>query len=239
MKFHLNCSVEDVKKNNNDLTVSYKNNANPNKIETLNGEKVLIAIGRRPVTKNLGLEELNIKMNKLRIEVNDKFQTLNDSNIYALGDVIKGPMLAHKAEDEGIAIAEIIAGKHGHINYNAIPSVIYTYPEVACVGKTEEELKEQNIPYKKGEFPFLANSRARTNDETEGLVKILAHKDTDRILGVHIIGPNAGEMIAEAAIGLEYGASSEDLGRTTHAHPTLSEAFKEACMSVYDKPIHF
>lgn len=160
-------------------------------------------------------------------------------NIYAIGDVIQGPMLAHKAEEEGIAAVEQILGEGGHVNYSAIPGVIYTYPEVATVGKTEEELKSAGIKYSKGVFPFMGNSRARTNNETQGMVKILTDTATDKILGIHIIGPNAGEMIAEGVLGMEYGASAEDIARTCHAHPTLSEAFKEACMAAYDKPIHF
>ena len=200
---------------------------------------VLVATGRRPYTDGLGLEQLGIQTDKLgRIEVDEHFKTAVPS-IYAIGDCIDGPMLAHKAEEEGIACIETIAGFAGHVNYDAIPGVIYTYPEVAAVGKTEEELKEAGIAFVKGTFPFAANSRARANGYTEGFVKVLADKETDRILGVHIIGPNAGEMIAEGVIGMEYGASSEDIARTCHAHPTLSEAFKEACMDTYDKPIHF
>jgi len=200
---------------------------------------VLVATGRRPYTDGLNLEKLGIQTDKLgRIEVDEHFRTAVPS-IYAIGDAIDGPMLAHKAEEEGIAAVEIIAGHAGHVNYDAIPGVIYTYPEVASVGKTEDELKEAKIQYNKGTFPFAANSRARANGSTDGFVKILAEKDTDKILGAHIIGPNAGEMIAEAVIGMEYGASSEDIARTCHAHPTLSEAFKEACMDTYDKPIHF
>lgn len=200
---------------------------------------VLVATGRRPYTQGLGLEDLGIQTDKLgRIQVDDHFRTAVPS-IYAIGDCIDGPMLAHKAEEEGIAAVETIAGFAGHVNYNAIPGVIYTYPEVASVGKTEEELKEAGVAYNVGNFPFSANSRARANGSSEGFVKVLAEKETDKILGCHIIGPNAGEMIAEAVIAIEYGASSEDLARTCHAHPTLSEAFKEACMSTYDKPIHF
>ena len=200
---------------------------------------VLVATGRRPYTEGLGLESLGIQTDKLgRIEVDEHFKTAVPS-IYAIGDCIDGPMLAHKAEEEGIAAVETIAGYAGHVNYDAIPGVIYTYPEVASVGKTEEELKEAGIAYTKGSFPFAANSRARANGSTDGFVKVLADKDSDRILGVHIMGPNAGEMIAEGVIGMEYGASSEDIARTCHAHPTLSEAFKEACMDTYDKPIHF
>jgi len=200
---------------------------------------VLVATGRRPYTDGLGLESLGITTDKLgRVDVDKHFRTAVPS-IYAIGDCIDGPMLAHKAEEEGIAAIETIAGFAGHVNYDAIPGVIYTYPEVAAVGKTEEELKEAGVSYAKGSFPFAANSRARANGSTDGFVKVLSDKETDRILGVHIIGPNAGEMIAEGVLGMEYGASSEDLARTCHAHPTLSEAFKEACMDTYDKPIHF
>lgn len=201
---------------------------------------VLVATGRRPYTAGLGLESLGIQTDKLgRIQVDDHFRVPALPNVYAIGDCIDGPMLAHKAEEEGIAAIETIAGFAGHVNYDAIPGVIYTYPEVASVGKTEEELKEGGVEFVKGSFPFSANSRARANGSSEGFVKVLADKATDRILGVHIIGPNAGEMIAEGVIGMEYGASSEDIARTCHAHPTLSEAFKEACMDTYDKPIHF
>jgi len=185
------------------------------------------------------LESLGITTDKLgRVDVDAHFRTAVPS-IYAIGDCIDGPMLAHKAEEEGIAAVETIAGFAGHVNYDAIPGVIYTYPEVAAVGKTEEELKDAGIVYAKGSFPFAANSRARANGSADGFVKVLADKETDRILGVHILGPNAGEMIAEGVLGMEYGASSEDMARTCHAHPTLSEAFKEACMDTYDKPIHF
>ena len=202
---------------------------------------VLVATGRRPYTEGLDLENLGIQTDKLgRIQVDSHFRTAVPS-IYAIGDCINGPMLAHKAEEEGIAAAETIAGYAGHVNYDAIPGVIYTFPEVASVGKTEEELIEAKVEYNKGTFPFTANSRARANASgyTEGFVKILSDKETDKILGVHIMGPNAGEMIAEGVLGMEYGASSEDIARTCHAHPTLSEAFKEACMDAYDKPIHF
>lgn len=200
---------------------------------------VLVATGRRPYVEGLGLENLGIQTDKLgRIEVDDHFKTSVPS-IYAIGDCIEGPMLAHKAEEEGIAAVETIAGFAGHVNYDAIPGVIYTYPEVASVGKTEEELKDAGVNYAKGSFPFQANSRARANGSSDGFVKILTEKDTDKILGIHIMGPNAGEMIAEGVLGMEYGASAEDIARTCHAHPTLSEAFKEACMDAYDKPIHF
>ena len=213
--------------------------ASGGKEKTSNYDIVLVATGRRPYTDNLNLEALGIQKDKLgRIEVDDHFRTAM-SNVYAIGDCISGPMLAHKAEEEGIAAVEIIAGYAGHVNYDAIPGVIYTYPEVAFVGKSEEELKEAGIGFNKGAFPFQSNSRARANGSSDGFVKILADKNTDKILGVHIMGPNAGEMIAEGVLGMEYGASSEDIARTCHAHPTLSEAFKEACMDTYDKPIHF
>jgi dihydrolipoamide dehydrogenase len=173
-----------------------------------------------------------------RVITDDHFMT-NVPGVYAIGDVIAGPMLAHKAEEEGIACVEYLAGLGGHVNYDAIPGVVYTHPEVASVGKTEQVLKEEGIKYNVGKFPFKANSRARTNNDDDGLVKFLSDAETDRILGIHIVGPNAGELIAEGVLALEYGASSEDIGRTCHAHPTLSEAFKEAAMAVYDKPIHF
>mmetsp|Transcript_5353 Transcript_5353/g.7893 ORF Transcript_5353/g.7893 Transcript_5353/m.7893 type:complete len:500 (+) Transcript_5353:85-1584(+) len=209
------------------------------KEKTVKYDIVLVATGRRPYTEGLGLESLGIQKDRLgRIEVDEHFRTAVPG-VYAIGDCINGPMLAHKAEEEGIAAVENIAGFAGHVNYDAIPGVIYTYPEVASVGKTEEELKEAGIKYSKGSFPFAANSRARANGSSEGFVKVLADAETDRILGVHIIGPNAGEMIAEGVLGIEYGASSEDIARTCHAHPTLSEAFKEACMDTYNMPIHF
>lgn len=206
---------------------------------TLEADVVLVSTGRRPLTKNIGLEELGIKTDKVgRIVVNDHFQTAVPS-IYAIGDAIDGPMLAHKAEEEGIACVENLAGFAGHVNYDVIPGVIYTHPEVATVGQTEEHLKQAGVKYNKGIFPFSANSRARATGDFDGMIKILADKETDRILGMHIIGSNAGEMIAEGVLAMEYGASSEDIARTCHAHPTLSEALKEACMATYDKPIHF
>lgn len=208
-------------------------------VSKFEADVVLVSTGRRPFTKNIGLEQLGIATDRIgRIQVNDHFQTSVPS-IYAIGDAIDGPMLAHKSEEEGIACVENLAGFHGHVNYDVIPGVVYTHPEVANVGLTEEQLKERGIAYNKGVFPFMANSRARTVNDAEGMVKILADKVTDKILGIHIIGPNAGEMIAEGVLAMEYGASSEDVARTCHAHPTMSEAFKEACMSTYDKPIHF
>jgi dihydrolipoamide dehydrogenase len=173
-----------------------------------------------------------------RIQVNKKFQTKFE-NIYAIGDVIMGPMLAHKAEDEGIAVAEIIAGQAGHVNYEVIPAVIYTNPEVASVGKTEEELKKEKIDYTVGKFPFLANSRAKVNNETEGFVKIIAHKKSDKVLGAHMIGSHVGTIIAEVAIAMEFGGAAEDIARTIHAHPSHSEAVKEAAMAVDKRPIHY
>mmetsp|Transcript_4505 Transcript_4505/g.5080 ORF Transcript_4505/g.5080 Transcript_4505/m.5080 type:complete len:510 (-) Transcript_4505:42-1571(-) len=206
--------------------------------KTFEVDTVLVSTGRRPYTEGLGLDDLGIQKNDRGfITVDEHFRT-NIPSIYAIGDCIPGPMLAHKAEEEGVAAVEIMAGKSGHVNYDAIPGVVYTHPEVASVGKTEEELKEAGIKYNKGTFPFQANSRARAVADTDGMVKILADKETDKVLGVHIIGPNAGEMIAEATLGIEYGAASEDFARTCHAHPTLAEAFKEAAMATYDKPIH-
>jgi dihydrolipoamide dehydrogenase len=206
--------------------------------ESMEAEVVLVAIGRRPFTRGIGLEEQGIALDKAgRVSVDSHFRTVVPS-IYAIGDAIVGPMLAHKAEEEGIAAAEYMKGLAGHVNYDAIPGVIYTHPEVAAAGKTEEELKEKGIAYNKGTFPFSANSRARAVGDSDGMVKILSDKTTDRILGIHIIGPNAGEMIAEGCLGMEYGASSEDIARTCHAHPTLSEALKEACMATSSSAIH-
>lgn len=200
---------------------------------------VLVAVGRKAYTEGLGLEKIGVKTDKRGIiETDDHFRT-GVPGVFAIGDCIKGPMLAHKAEEEGIAAVEgIVTAGAGHVNYNAIPSVIYTNPEVAWVGLTEEQVKAKGLKYKVGKFPMKANSRARTNNETEGLVKFISDATTDRILGVHIIGSSAGELIAEATLAIEYGASSEDLARTCHAHPTVSEAVKEAAMAVYDKPIH-
>jgi len=209
------------------------------KVTEFDADVVLVATGRRPFTKNIGLEELGIKTDKIgRIEVDDHFKTTVPS-VFAIGDAIDGPMLAHKAEEEGIACVENIAGFAGHVNYGVIPGVVYTHPEVATVGLTEEQLKEAGTAYNVGNFPFSANSRARATMDSDGMVKILADKTTDKILGMHIIGSNAGEMIAEGVLAMEYGASSEDVARTCHAHPTLSEALKEACMSTSGKAIHF
>ena len=205
----------------------------------LDVDVVLVATGRRPFTAGLNLAAAGVTTDRLgRVVVDADFKTAAPG-VYAIGDVIEGPMLAHKAEEEGIACVENIAGKHGHVNYDAIPGVVYTYPEVAAVGQTEEQLKAAGVKYRKGVFPFAANSRARAMQDADGMVKILADAATDRILGIHIIGPNAGEMIAEGVLGMEYGASSEDIARTCHAHPTLAEAFKEAAMATYGKAIHF
>ncbi len=206
--------------------------------EELACDVVLVAIGRRPYTDGLGLEAAGIAIdNKGHIQVDDGFAT-NVKGIYAIGDVIAGPMLAHKASEEGAVLAEHLAGQKGHVNYGVIPAVVYTWPEVATVGRGEEELKSSGIAYKTGKFPFSANARARANADTEGFVKILADAKTDRVLGVHIIGPDAGTMIAEAALAMEYGASAEDIARTCHAHPTLNEAVKEAALAVEGHPIH-
>ena len=207
--------------------------------ETLDADVVLVAIGRVPFTEGLGLEAVGVKKdNRGRVVVDGHLRT-SVAGVYAIGDVITGPMLAHKAEDEGVAAAEIIAGKAGHVNYDVIPNVVYTFPEIASVGKTEEELKAAGIAYQVGKFPFTANARARANLATEGFVKILADAKTDRVLGVHILGPDAETMIAEAAIAMEFGASSEDIARTCHAHPTLSEAVKEAALAVNKRAINF
>jgi len=206
--------------------------------EEIKADVVLVAIGRRPYTEGLGLEAVGVVVdNKGRIKVDHDFAT-NVKGVYAIGDVIAGPMLAHKASEEGVALAEMLAGQKTHVNYEAIPAVIYTWPEVASVGRGEEELKTAGIAYKVGKFPFSANARARANADTEGFVKILADARTDRVLGVHIIGPDAGTMIAEAALAIEYGASAEDIARTSHAHPTLNEAVKEAALAVEGHPIH-
>jgi dihydrolipoamide dehydrogenase len=199
---------------------------------------VLVAIGRRPYTDGLGLEAAGVAVdNKGRITV-DRLLATNVKGIYAIGDVIAGPMLAHKASEEGVALAERLAGQKSQVNYEAIPAVIYTWPEVASVGRSEDELKAAGIAYKSGKFPFSANGRARANGDTEGFVKILAEQKSDRVLGVHIIGPDAGTLIAEAALALEYGASAEDIARTCHAHPTLNEAVKEAALAVEGHPLH-
>jgi dihydrolipoamide dehydrogenase len=206
--------------------------------EPLHADRVLVSVGRRPNTEGLALDKAGIALDpKGRIPVDAHYRT-SAKGIYAIGDVIPGPMLAHKAEEEGVACVEHIATGYGHVNYDAIPNVVYTHPEVAGVGKTEEELVAAGIPYRKGAFPYLANGRAKALGASDGKVKILAHKDTDRILGVHIVGARAGDLIAEAVAAMEFGASSEDLARTCHAHPTLAEVVKEAALAVDGRALH-
>jgi dihydrolipoamide dehydrogenase len=206
--------------------------------EKMVADVVLLAIGRRPYSEGLGLDKVGVKLDeRKRIVVDHHFQT-NVPGIYAIGDVIAGPMLAHKAEDEGVVCAEMMAGQSGHINYDAIPGVVYTWPEAASVGKSEEELRKAGVEYKVGKFPFSANGRARAMAETEGFVKILADARTDKVLGAHIVGADAGTIIAELAMAIEFGASSEDIARTCHAHPTLNECVKEAALAVDGRPIH-
>jgi len=234
--FHMQHKVEKIKKNNSAAVVSTKDKDGNKKDFDCN--VVLISVGRKVNTIGLNLEKIGIELDeKNRIKTDKNFKT-NLDNIFAIGDVIAGPMLAHKAEDEGIAVAENIAGQSGHVNYDTIPGVVYTTPEVASIGKTEEQLKQANVNYKIGKFSFMANSRAKTIDDTEGFVKILADEKTDRVLGAHLIGPHAGELIAEIGVAMEFGASSEDIARTCHAHPTFSEAVKEAALSVDKRAIH-
>merc|ERR1711934_5182 len=239
MDFKLQTAVQTITQNAQGQMVAEVKDLKKDKVAQIESDIVLISTGRRPNTDDIGLDNVGIVTDKIgRVVVDDHFKT-NVASIFAIGDAITGPMLAHKAEEEGIACVEMLAGLGGHVNYDAIPGVVYTHPEMADVGKTEEDLKADGVKYKVGKFPFMANSRARTNDDAEGMVKILSDADTDRVLGIHILGPNAGELIAEGVLGMEYDCSSEDIGRTCHAHPTLSEAFKEAAMAVYDKPIHF
>ena len=236
IKFSLETKVNKILKLSNSVKLETTNKDGKNNI--LEADKVLISIGRKPNTESLLLDKVGVKLDKKgSISVQNNYET-SVKNIFAIGDVISGPMLAHKAEDEGIAVAEIIAGQSGHVNYDIIPSVIYTSPEVASVGKTEEDLVAKNQSYKVGKFPFMANSRAKAINDTEGFVKILADSKTDKVLGVHIIGPHAGEIIAEVSVAMEFGASSEDIARTCHAHPTFSEAVKEAALAVEKRQIH-
>lgn len=239
MKFMLNTKVKDgINRKENGVTVNLTD-ARDGTASSIEVDIALISIGRHAFTGGLQLEKAGLKpTDRGLIDINKTWQT-SQPHIYAIGDVVAGPMLAHKSEEEGIAAVEHIVGEGGHVNYDAIPSVIYTDPEVASVGKTEEELKAAGVKYRKGVFPFQANSRARTNQDSEGLIKILTDAETDKILGCHIVGTSAGELIHEGVLAFEYGASAEDIARTCHAHPTLSEAFKEACMAAYDKPIHF
>ncbi len=206
--------------------------------EFITCDRVLVATGRRPLTQGLGLEPLGVELDQRGFIKVDYHYRTTCSNIFAIGDVIPGPMLAHKAEEEGIAVAELLAGQSGHVNYGIIPAIVYTSPEVATVGLTEEQAKEQGISFKIGKFPFLANSRAKCVGDTTGFVKVITEAATDRVIGVHIIGEQAGNMISEAAIAMEFSASAEDIARTCHAHPTHSEALKEAAMAAYGKPIH-
>ncbi|OCT47566.1 Dihydrolipoyl dehydrogenase, mitochondrial [Cladophialophora carrionii] len=238
LKFKLNTKVTSGDPSGSGVKIEVEA-AKGGKNESLDADVVLVAIGRRPYTAGLGLENIGIEVDERKRLVIDQEYRTKIPHIRCIGDVTFGPMLAHKAEEEAVAAVEYIKKGFGHVNYGAIPSVMYTHPEVAWVGQNEQELKAQKINYKVGTFPFTANSRAKTNLETEGMVKFLSDAETDRILGVHIIGPNAGEMIAEATLALEYGASSEDVARTCHAHPTLAEAFKEAAMATYSQPIHF
>ncbi|CAL1697523.1 unnamed protein product [Somion occarium] len=238
LKFLLNTKVLSAEKKDGKVYIKTES-AKGGKEDTLEADVVLVAVGRRPYTEGLNLDKIGVELDtKGRVVIDDQFNT-TIQGIKCIGDVTFGPMLAHKAEEEGIAAVEYIKSGHGHVNYLAIPSVVYTHPEVAWVGKTEQELKAAGVQYNIGKFPFAANSRAKTVLDTEGLVKLISEKETDRVLGVHIIGPNAGEMIAEGVLAVEYGASAEDIARTCHAHPTLSEAFKEAAMAAYDKAIHF
>jgi dihydrolipoamide dehydrogenase len=236
MTFKLSHKVSAVDISGKTLKVSVEPAAGGN-AETIEADVVLVAIGRVPYTEGLGLAELGVALERGRVVTDSHFAT-NVAGIYAIGDVIAGPMLAHKAEDEGIAVAEILAGQAGHMNYDAIPNVIYTYPEVASVGKTEEELKSAGTAYNVGKFPFTANGRAKVNHTTEGFVKVLSDARTDRVLGVHIVGADAGTMISEATVAMEFGGSAEDIARTCHPHPTLSEAVKEAALAVGKRAIH-
>jgi dihydrolipoamide dehydrogenase len=237
MELKLGAKVTNVEKTEKGAKVTFEP-VKGGEAQSIEADVVLIATGRKPYTDGLGLDAVGVALdNRGRVEIDGSYRT-NVAGIYAIGDVVKGPMLAHKAEDEGVAVAEIMAGQHGHVNYDAIPGVVYTQPEVASVGKTEEELKKAGIAYKVGKFPFTANGRARAMEATEGFVKILADATTDRMLGAHIVGFGAGEMIHEATVLMEFGGSSEDLGRTTHAHPTMSEAVKEAALATFFKAIH-
>lgn len=237
LQFELGVKVTAAKATKQGVEIAFEA-AKGGDAKTLVADAVLVAIGRMPYTEGLGLEKAGVATDaKGRVEIDAHFQT-NVKGIYAIGDVVRGAMLAHKAEDEGIAVAEILAGQSGHVNYDAIPGVVYTWPEIAAVGKTEEELKAAGVAYKTGKFPFQANSRGRTSGDLEGFVKILADEKTDRVLGVHIIGPAAGELIGEAGLALEFGASAEDIARTCHAHPGYSEAVKEAALAVEGRAIH-
>ncbi len=238
MKFHLKHAVTDVKASEKGVAVTVQKRDSEEQFK-IDADYCLVSIGRRPYTDNLGLDKAGVKLDeKGRVLVNEHLQA-NVPNIYAIGDVIRGAMLAHKAEEEGVFVAEVIAGQKPHIDYNLIPGVVYTWPEVAGVGKTEEQLREEGIPYKSGKFPFKALGRARASTDTEGMIKVLAHQETDEILGVHMVGPRTADIIAEAVALMEFRASAEDAARMSHAHPTYTEAFREAALAATgDRAIH-
>jgi len=239
-KFKLNTKVTGAqKKSGGGVTLSLEP-AKGGATEEFDADVVLVSAGRRPFLKGLNLEAAGVALDERgRVKTDGHFKTTSPSGtVFAIGDVIEGPMLAHKAEEDGVACVENLAGKSGHVNYATVPSIVYTWPEVGSVGKTEEEVKADGTPYKVGKFAFMANSRARASDDSEGVVKFIAHAETDKVLGAHIMGPNAGELIAECVLAMEYGASTEDIARTCHGHPTLSEAIKEAALATFDKPIH-
>ncbi|HET9617786.1 MAG TPA: FAD-dependent oxidoreductase, partial [Pseudolabrys sp.] len=238
MTFKLSSKVTGVDTSGKTLKASVEPAKGEGKAETIEADVVLVSTGRVPYTDGLGLKELGVKMDERGRVVVDHYYATSVPGVWALGDVVAGPMLAHKAEDEGVAVAEILVGQAGHVNYDVIPAVVYTMPEIASVGKTEEELKAAGVAYNAGKFPFTANGRAKANQQTDGFVKILADAKTDRVLGVHIVGSDAGNMIAEACIAMEFGASAEDIARTCHAHPTLPEAVKEAALAVDKRAIH-
>jgi dihydrolipoamide dehydrogenase len=239
LEFRLSSKCLGAKIQNGVALVEVEDMANGGAKFTLEADRVLVATGRRPFTANLGLEQFGISTDKLgRIQIDEHYRT-QAIGVWAVGDIVQGPMLAHKAEEEGIAAVELMAGMAGHVNYEAIPNVVYTWPELACVGATEEELKTRGVAYKVGTFPFLANGRAKAMDENEGLVKILADATTDRVLGMHILGARASDMIAEGVAVMEYRGSAEDIARTSHAHPTLAEIVKEAAFAVDKRAIHF
>ena len=238
MTFKLSSKVTAVDTSGKKLKATVEPAKGDGKAETIEADIVLVSTGRVPYTDGLGLKELGVKMDERGRVVTDHYYATSVPGIWAIGDVIAGPMLAHKAEDEGVAVAEILVGQAGHVNYDVIPAVVYTMPEIASVGKGEEDLKAAGVAYNVGKFPFTANGRAKANQQTDGFVKILADAKTDRVLGVHIIGSDAGNMIAEAAVAMEFGAAAEDIARTCHAHPTLPEAVKEAAMAVDKRAIH-
>ncbi|SDE33731.1 dihydrolipoyl dehydrogenase [Limimaricola pyoseonensis] len=237
LKFVLGAAVQGVETKDGQATVTWKSRKDDSE-ESLTVDTVLVATGRKPYVEGLGLEALGVEMTERgQVKIDDHFRT-NVEGVYAIGDAVPGLMLAHKAEDEGVAIAEILAGQKGHVNYEVIPGVVYTHPEVATVGKTEEQLKEEGRAYKVGKFPFLGNARAKANFSAEGFVKIIADKETDRVLGAHIIGPMAGDLIHEVCVAMEFGAAAEDIARTCHAHPTYSEGVREAALALGDGAIH-